>query len=69
VSVRAVNERLKVALPAEEARTLGGFFAETLGRVPRKGDVIAEGRVKLIAAEVEDNRVLEVRVEPPSPDA
>lgn len=69
VSVRAVNERLKLALPAEEARTLGGFFAETLGRVPRKGDVITEARAKLVAAEVEDNRVLEVRVEPPTPGA
>lgn len=63
VSVRAVNERLKLTLPAEEARTLGGFFAETLGRVPREGDVITEGRARLVAAEVEDNRVLEVRVE------
>lgn len=69
VSVRAVNERLKLALPAEEARTLGGFFAETLGRVPREGDVITEARVKLVAAEVADNRVLEVRVEPPAPEA
>jgi putative hemolysin len=65
VSVRAVNERLKLALPAEEARTLGGFFAETLGRVARNGDVITEGNVKLTAAKVEDNRVLGVRVEPP----
>ncbi len=67
VSVRAVNDRLKLALPAEEARTLGGFFAETLGRVPRKGDVITAAGVKLVAADVEDNRVLEVRVEPPAP--
>ena len=69
VSVRAVNERLKLALPAEEARTLGGFFAETLGRVPRKGDLITEAQVKLVATDVEDNRVLEVRVEPPAPRA
>lgn len=67
VSVRAANERLKLGLPAEEARTLGGFFAESLGRVPRKGDVITEGQVRLVAAIVEDNRVMEVRVEPPPP--
>jgi len=66
VSVRAVNERLKLTLPAEEARTLGGFFAESLGRVPREGDVITAGPVRLVAAEVEDNRVLEVRVERPA---
>jgi len=67
VSVRAVNERLRLSLPAEESRTLGGFFAESLGRVPRKGDVITEAQVRLVAAVVEDNRVLEVRVEPPPP--
>jgi putative hemolysin len=65
VSVRAVNERLKLQLPAEEARTLGGFLAESLGRMPRKDDVITESGVRLVAAVVEDNRVLEVRVEPP----
>jgi putative hemolysin len=66
VSVRAVNDRLGLALPAEEARTLGGFFAEALGRVPRKGDVLVEAGVRLVAAQVEENRVLEVRVEPPA---
>ncbi len=66
VSVRAVNERLRLDLPAEEARTLGGFFAESLGRVPRKDDVITEAQVRLVAAIVEDNRVMEVRVEPPA---
>jgi putative hemolysin len=69
ISVRAVNERLKLDLPAEESRTLGGFFAESLGRVPRKGDVITEAQVRLVAAVVEDNRVMEVRVEPPPPPA
>jgi putative hemolysin len=69
ISVRAVNERLRLNLPAEEARTLGGFFAESLGRVPRKGDVITEAQVRLVAAVVEDNRVMEVRVEPPPPRA
>jgi putative hemolysin len=69
VAVRAVNERLAVALPAEEARTLGGFFAEALGRLPRKGDILTEAGVKLAATVVEDNRVLEVRVEPPPPPA
>jgi putative hemolysin len=65
ISVRAVNERLRITLPAEEARTVGGSFAETLGRVPRAGDIILEAGVKLVASKVEDNRVLEVRVEPP----
>jgi len=67
VSVRALNERLRLALPAEEARTMGGYFAEALGRVPKKGDVITEAGVRLVAARVEENRVLEVRVEVPPP--
>jgi putative hemolysin len=63
VSVKDLSERLDLSLEADEARTIGGLVAEELGRVPRRGDVVEVGGCRIVAAHVEDNRVLSARVE------
>jgi len=62
LSLRDVNERLGLSLPAGESRTIGGYVAETLGRVPAKADVLTNPGVRLIVTAVEENRVLQVRI-------
>jgi CBS domain containing-hemolysin-like protein len=63
VSVKDLNDRLELRLDADEARTIGGLVAQELGRVPRRGDAIEVGSCRIVAAHVEDNRVLSARVE------
>jgi len=62
VSVRELNDRLRLGLKAEEARTIGGYIAEALGRVPAEGDVVEHDGLRLIVARIEEKRVLLVRM-------
>ena len=48
---------------AEEARTIGGFVAEELGRVPAQGDVIEREAFKVTVELVQEKRVRQVRLE------
>ena len=63
VAVKEVNARLRVRIPAEEARTIGGYLAEALGRVPEQGDAVTHAGVRLVVDRVKGKRVLQVRVE------
>jgi len=63
VAVLEVNDRLGMSLEAEEAHTIGGLIAELLGRLPREGEAVEGGGVRLVAARVSGRRVLEVLVE------
>ena len=63
VAVKEVNARLALKIPAEEARTIGGYVAEALGRVPEQGDAVTHAGVRLVVDRVKANRVLQVRVE------
>jgi CBS domain containing-hemolysin-like protein len=62
VNVREFADRYGLPLKTEEARTRGGLVAEALGRVPRQGDVVERDGVRLLVAQVEEKRVLLVRV-------
>ena len=69
VSMKETNARLETAVEAEEARTVAGFVAEALGRVPEVGDVVEQDKVKLTVERMEDNRVLLVRLVRTTPPA
>ncbi|NJN14376.1 MAG: HlyC/CorC family transporter [Planctomycetes bacterium] len=63
VSVRELTMRLGLRFEEEaEARTLGGYIAERLGRVPREGDRVEFGNLRFRVVRTEENRVLLVRV-------
>lgn len=66
VSARApvveVNERFGWNLPQGEYETLAGLLLERLGRVPKPGDVVAAGRVRLEVVRATPRAVQEVRV-------
>ena len=44
-TVVAVNEAFAVALPTDRFDTIGGLVADTLGRVPRRGEAVTVGGI------------------------
>jgi CBS domain containing-hemolysin-like protein len=66
VSARApvveVNERFGWNLPQGDYETLAGLLLERLGRVPKPGDTVRAGRVRLEVVRATPRAVQEVRV-------
>jgi magnesium and cobalt transporter len=47
VAIEAVNEAFGTALPDDEFDTIGGLVAHELGRVPRRGEAVEVGGLRL----------------------
>ena len=66
VSARApvadLNERFGWNLPLGEYETVGGLVLDRLGRVPKPGDGVRAGRVRLEVTRASARAVLELRV-------
>ncbi len=63
IDLEDLQELLGVSLPAEEgSETLAGLVYEAAGRVPEVGDVFEIGGLSVTVEEVEDQRILRVRV-------
>ena len=69
VSVKDLESRTSINLPEEEARTVGGYVAEALGRVPQQGDVVEVEGARLVVVRVREKRVIQVRLVIPDADA
>jgi putative hemolysin len=64
VSILSLRVRYGLAIPESiHYETLAGFVMARLGNIPRGGEVIWEGDLKLTVTEVDRNRVLWVRIE------
>ena len=63
VSIKDVSDRLEIALDSGESRTIGGFVAQELGRLPAQGDVVEVEGHRVTVELIEDKRVRQVRVE------
>jgi len=67
VSARAavtdMNERFGWNLPQGEYETLGGLVLERLGRVPKPGDIVHAGRVRIEVTRASARAVQELRVQ------
>jgi len=61
-SVVEVNERFGWNLPQGEYETLAGLLLERLGRVPKPGDTVRAGRVRLEVTRATPRAVQEVRI-------
>jgi CBS domain containing-hemolysin-like protein len=68
-AISEVNERCGTGLPEEDFDTIGGFIFGALGRVPTVGDAVriaaADGEMELRVEEMEERRVLAVRLTRP----
>jgi CBS domain containing-hemolysin-like protein len=62
VPLDEVNELLNVDLPTEDFDTLGGFVVGLLGRAPNPGEEVTHGKLRMIAHEVEQRRLVRVRI-------
>lgn len=66
VEVWEVNEDFDLELDEDEARTIGGYIARHLGRIPAAGDRLEVEDAILIVEEVSNNRVQSLRLERPA---
>jgi CBS domain containing-hemolysin-like protein len=57
-----INEALGLDLPESDVDTLGGFLYETIGRVPRVGEVMERGRVQFKIQSVVRQRIDKVLI-------
>jgi len=66
LNVHAVNEALGTDLPeAGEFETVAGLLLDRTGRIAEAGEAATYDGVRLVAGTVENNRILDVRVELP----
>ncbi len=62
IDVEDFADETSIALPEGDYHTLGGFVFHELGRLPRKGDVVAFGDHRFVVAKMEGRRIAEVVV-------
>lgn len=74
--VEEVNEELQLGIPEGDYQTVGGFALHLFGRLPKEGEQIVDGDLKLLIAEVKENKVTRVfitkekrKTEPGTPPA
>lgn len=66
LNVHEVNEALGTDFPeAGGYESVAGFVFDRAGRVVEEGEAVTHDGVRLVVESVENNRVLEVRVELP----
>jgi putative hemolysin len=60
IELDELNERLGLELPKDGFETLGGLILQRLGRIPRQGEVLREGRVMMTVHTSTERAVKEV---------
>jgi putative hemolysin len=64
VSAADLRQSFEVPIPeSEEFETVAGFMLDTLGSVPRGGEVVAVGGYRLTVVDVEKNRISKVKID------
>ncbi len=56
------NARSKMKLPDGDYNTLGGFFLEKYGRIPKRGETLTYGNKKFIIQKVTDKSIVELKI-------
>jgi len=60
--VEDANEELELGLPIGDYETVAGFVLSYLGRIPREGEQLKHGDLKLVIAEMRGNKIEKVVV-------
>jgi CBS domain containing-hemolysin-like protein len=66
VLISVLNSRLNIDLPHEESHTISGLIMDRLGRIPRVGDSVKIGSIRLEVASVARRSAKEVHVTLPA---
>ena len=51
------NEQLELGIPEGEYNTIGGFALNLFGHFPKEGEQLVNGGLRLVVAEVKENRI------------
>ena len=62
LDVEDFTEHTDLALPEGDYHTVGGFVFHTLGRLPRRGDVVVEGDMAFTVVRMEGRRIAEINL-------
>ncbi len=63
IDIETLNDLLDIHIPTgEDYETLGGFIFELTGSVPQKNDVIRYGDYEMTVQEVDQNRIIQVKI-------
>ena len=60
--VEEVNEELRLGIPEGDYHTVGGYVLDLFGRLPKEGEQIVAGNLKVLVAEVKDNKINRVSI-------
>jgi CBS domain containing-hemolysin-like protein len=55
--IEDVNKELKLGIPEGDYQTVGGFALHLFGRLPKEGEKITAGELRLLIAEVKENKI------------
>ena len=69
VGIDELNESLDWELPKGDFETVAGLVLATVHRIPAIGEELQVGRHSFTVLEVDERRVLTVRITPPAPGA
>ncbi|KPJ52092.1 MAG: hypothetical protein AMJ37_03555 [Dehalococcoidia bacterium DG_18] len=58
--IEEVNEELQLGIPEGDYQTVGGYALNLFGRLPKEGEQTVDGELKLLVAEVKDNKITRV---------
>ena len=61
-TLKQLNKELKLGFHKAKNKTIGAFVLEKLGRIPKEGDKIWFSNFDIIADNVENNRILTLRI-------
>jgi putative hemolysin len=64
-----LNQHYALDLSAEQADTIGGLIMESLGRLPRAGDDLALGDIRILVVEIDGFAVKKARIQLPDPQS
>lgn len=60
--IEEVNEELQLGIPAGDYQTVAGYVLQLFGRLPKEGEQVVADNLKLLVAEVKDNKITRVFV-------
>lgn len=67
--IKEINEAIGMNLKGENYDTIAGFVLEQAGKIPKKNDKIVYKKFRIIVQNIEDNRIVSVKIEKLKEDA
>ena len=66
--IEELEEKVGITLPKEDFDTVGGLVFHITGRIPRAGDVVEYGQLRITVEAADERRILRVKVQKLPPE-